>query len=236
MIKKWLFVGVLIGGLFSQASFAGMNADGLLGAVTGCMGEGSAPSPDDVVSCLSKADVPVTDARLVAIAYVLMVPLGSNNVGDCYTTGQLNLAGSLISNAVTFDKLGSQISTDLAESTCADDPDHTLASLVPGTKKLAQKNRNFATILKTAFKQSFSYDQCLFGEGKLNTKDYFKSYLTEDEARIKVAKCSNAKNDALAVWHTQGASVVDALSMFLDNHTDIENEGCCVRPDEGGGW
>ena len=203
MIKKWLFIGVLIGGLFSQATFAQMSADKLLRAVAVCMPEGSAPegsapSADEVVKCLSKEGVTRTNARLVAIAYVLMVPLGSNVHGDCYTTGQLNLARSLIGNAVTFEELGSQISTALAEdnSGCDTNPDQTLADLASGTKVLAENNPNFADILKTAFKQSFSSDQCLFGKGTLNTEDYFKSYLTEDEARIKVAKCSKAKNDA----------------------------------------
>ena len=74
---------------------------------------------------------------------MLMDPLGSIYDGDCYTTGQLNLA--LIDNPPsTFKKLESQISTDLAVSTCAPDPDDTLANLVPGTKELARNNRKFA--------------------------------------------------------------------------------------------
>ena len=67
------------------------------------------------------------DLRQLAIAYMLMDPLGSNYHGDCYTTGQLNLARTLIDNPPsTFKKLESQISTDLAVSTCAPDPDDTL--------------------------------------------------------------------------------------------------------------
>ena len=215
-MKKWLFIGVLIGGLFSQATFAHANVDELLKAVAGCIREGSSPSPDEVVKCFTNAGVAADDLRQLAIAYMLMDPLGRIYDDDCYTTGQLNLARTLIDNPPsTFKKLESQISTYLAVSTCAPDPDDTLANLVPGTKELARNNRKFANILKKAFKLSFSDDQCLFVKG---------SKLLENKKA-----CKNASTDAQMVMKAQDEAVVDALLTFLGNHTDIEKERCCTH-------